>query len=136
MTDGYASIQRKWKKGDNIKVSFDMQPRVVKANENVEADRGRVAVERGPLVYCAEWPDNDFKIRNVVMSSKPVFEVQSKPETLYGINVIKTNAQTLNVNPDGKISVKDVTLTLIPYYAWAHRGQGAMAVWLQSATKF
>ena len=136
MTDGYASIQRKWKKGDNIKVSFDMQPRVVKANENVEADRGRVAVERGPIVYCAEWPDNDFKIRNVVMNSKPVFEVQNKPEMLYGINVIKTNAQTLNINPDGKISVKDVTLTLIPYYAWAHRGQGAMAVWLQSATKF
>ncbi|HPQ57008.1 MAG TPA: glycoside hydrolase family 127 protein, partial [Bacteroidales bacterium] len=58
LCDGYFCIDRKWKKGDCIELQFDMEPRVVQANEKVEADRGRVAVERGPLVYCAEWPDN------------------------------------------------------------------------------
>ena len=62
LQDGYFTIERRWKKGDKVEVHFDMEPRVVKAHAKVEADRGRVAVERGPLVYCAEWPDNDFDI--------------------------------------------------------------------------
>ena len=55
LQDGYFKIERRWKKGDKVEVHFDMEPRVVKAHAKVEADRGRVAVERGPLVYCAEW---------------------------------------------------------------------------------
>ncbi len=53
LQDGYFTIERRWKKGDKVEVHFDMEPRVVKAHAKVEADRGRVAVERGPLVYCA-----------------------------------------------------------------------------------
>lgn len=63
---GYFSISRSWKKGDVVEVHFDMEPRTVKANTKVEADRGRVAVERGPVVYCAEWPDNDFSVLSVL----------------------------------------------------------------------
>ena len=65
-----------------------MQPRVVKANEKVVADRGRVAVERGPIVYCAEWADNDFNIQNIILNRHPKFQVTEKPELLYGINEI------------------------------------------------
>lgn len=54
--NGYLTIDRKWKKNDVVEIHFDMLPRLVKANEKVAADRGRVAVERGPVVYCAEWP--------------------------------------------------------------------------------
>lgn len=127
---GYFSIDRLWKKGDVVEVHFDMEPRMVKAHEQVEADRGRVAVERGPVVYCAEWPDNSFGVMSVLMNRKPEFTVEHKSDLLYGINQIKANAQALSYDPDGRLNVKPVTLTLIPYYAWAHRGQGEMTVWL------
>lgn len=127
---GYFAINRLWKKGDVVDVHFDMEPRTVKANSKVEADRGKISVERGPLVYCAEWPDNDFSVLSVFMNRKPEFTVERKPELLYGIDELKTQAQTLGYDETGRLVTKDVTLTLIPYYAWAHRGTGEMAVWL------
>lgn len=107
-----------------------MEPRTVKANNKVEADRGRIAVERGPIVYCAEFPDNNFDIFSVFMNRNPKFEVVEKPDLLYGINQLKTGAQTLGYDDQGRLTTTDVNLTLIPYYAWAHRGSGAMEVWL------
>lgn len=127
---GYLLIDRKWKKGDVVEVHFDMKPRVVKANGKVEADRGRVAVERGPLVYCAEWPDNDFNVHNILLNQHPSFQVVERPDLLYGIHEITTDAQALSYDAAGKLAVRDVKLTLIPYYAWAHRGEGDMEVWL------
>lgn len=127
---GYLLIDRKWKKGDVVEVHFDMKPRVVKANGKVEADRGRVAVERGPLAYCAEWPDNDFNVHNILLNQHPSFQVVERPDLLYGIHEITTDAQALSYDAAGKLAVRDVKLTLIPYYAWAHRGEGDMEVWL------
>jgi len=128
---GYFNIDRKWKKGDDVEIHFDMQPRTVKADNHVEADRGRVAVERGPIVYCAEWPDNkDFNVLGVLINKNPKFEVSVEPKLLYGIDEIKTQAQTLNYSDDGKLQTHDVNLTLIPYYAWNHRGAGNMDVWM------
>ena len=127
---GYLQIDRKWKKGDVVEVHFDMEPRVVRANEKVEADRGRVSLERGPIVYCAEWPDNDFNIHTILMNQRPSIQVVDKPETLYGIRELTTDVQALSYDATGRLAVKDVKLTLIPYYAWAHRGEGDMEVWL------
>lgn len=127
---GYLQIDRKWKKGDVVEVHFDMEPRVVRANEKVEADRGRVSLERGPIVYCAEWPDNDFNIHTILMNQRPSIQVVDKPETLYGIRKLTTDVQALSYDATGRLAVKDVKLTLIPYYAWAHRGEGDMEVWL------
>lgn len=127
---GYLQIERKWRKGDVVEIRFDMQPRVVRANEKVTADRGRVAIERGPIVYCAEWPDNDFNVHNILLNQHPSFQVVDKPDLLYGIREITTDAQALSYDAAGKLAVKDVNLTLIPYYAWAHRGEGDMEVWL------
>lgn len=127
---GYLQIERKWRKGDVVEIRFDMQPRVVRANEKVIADRGRVAIERGPIVYCAEWPDNDFNVHNILLNQHPSFQVVDKPDLLYGIREITTDAQALSYDVAGKLAVKDVNLTLIPYYAWAHRGEGDMEVWL------
>ena len=59
LENGYLAISRRWKKGDVVELSLDMTPRLVAANEKVADDRGKMAVERGPLVYCAEWPDNE-----------------------------------------------------------------------------
>ncbi len=130
LKDGYFCIDRNWKKGDKVAVHFDMEPRTVKANQKVVADRGRIAVERGPLVYCAEWADNDFDVLSLITNREPKFEVVDSPELLNGIKQLKTLVQILNYDETGRLSVKDATLTLIPYYAWAHRGSGAMAVWL------
>jgi DUF1680 family protein len=130
MDKGYLCINRTWKKGDNVELHFDMEPRVIKANSKIEADSGRIAVERGPIVYCAEWPDNDFSIRSFLMSENPKFNVLNKPEMLYGINMLQTQGQSLFYDKDGLLQTKQVNITLIPYYAWAHRGDGEMTVWL------
>ena len=130
LEQGYFTISRKWKKGDKVVVHFDLEPRVVKAHAEVKADVGRIAVERGPVVYCAEWPDNPgFSVRSVLMNQEPQFTVKHSDE-LFGLDKIATKAQTLSFGKDGRLEVKDVDLTLIPYYAWCHRGSGEMAVWL------
>lgn len=128
--DGYYTIDRKWKKGDKVSLHFDMEPRIVKANSLVEADRGRIAVERGPIVYCAEWPDNDFDVLSIFVNQKPQFEVTSHPELLEGIVELTTDGQVLSYDKQGRLVVNDVKLNMIPYYAWNHRGSGNMAVWL------
>ena len=114
LQQGYCCISRHWQQGDVVEVHFDMQPRLVKANEQVEADRGMVAVQYGPLVYCAESPDNAKAIERISISPKTTFKVEWEPDKLYGINQLVTN--------DG--------VTLIPYYAWAHRGVSDMKVWI------
>ena len=78
--NGYLTIDRKWKKNDVVEIHFDMLPRLVKANEKVAADRGRVAVERGPVVYCAEWPDNDFNVHTLLMNRRPELRVVERPD--------------------------------------------------------
>lgn len=130
LKNGYFSIDRHWKKGDKVEVHFDMEPRTVRANNKVEADRGRIAVERGPIVYCAEFPDNSFDVFSVFMNRSPKFDVVENPSLLYGLNQLKTQAQILGYNDAGNLTTSNVQLTLIPYYAWAHRGSGAMSVWL------
>ena len=130
LVNGYFCIDRKWKKGDVVRVHFDMEARTVKANYRVEADRGRISVERGPIVYCAEWPDNDFDVLSILMNREPEFELVERPDLLYGLNQLVTDAQTLNYDDNGRLVAEDVKLTLIPYYAWCHRGSGSMAVWL------
>ena len=138
LNNGYFTIDRKWKKGDKVSVHFDMEPRTVKAHGKVEADRGRVAVERGPVVYCAEWPNNNFDVLSVLMNRNPKFEVENASMTIENAGVtvthpfqkIKTSVQTLSYDEKGRLIAKDQTLNMIPYYAWAHRGTGNMAVWL------
>lgn len=130
LDNGYFTIDRKWKKGDKVEVAFDMEPRLVKAHNKVEADKGRIAVERGPLVYCAEFADNDFNIRNIILNKQPELKVVERKDLLKGIDEISATAQYLSYDNEGKLEAKDVTLTLIPYYAWNHRGKGNMMVWL------
>lgn len=140
LRNGYLAISRRWKKGDVVRVHFDMQPRAVVASSKVADDRGKIAVERGPIVYCAEQADNSgFNSHHVLLSRNPVFEVNpdysirntegdGKP---FGVtSIIVTNAQEACISADGKLTSRDVRLTLIPYYAWNHRGTGYMDVWM------
>lgn len=130
LKDGYFVIDRKWKKGDKVEVHFDMEPRIVRANGKVAADKGRVAVERGPLVYCAEWPDNTCDVLNVLLNQEPRFVSGNKTVENTNVITLTTDAQTLTFGADGRLLTKDERLVLIPYYAWAHRGNGNMTVWI------
>ena len=131
----YITIDRYWKKGDKVQIHFDMEPRTVRANNKVEADRGMVAVERGPLVYCAEHPDNAFDVFSALVNQDPKFQLGKKEIAGTEVVTLTTDAQTLDFNKQGKLVVKDQTLTLIPYYAWCHRGSGKMRVWLPQDLK-
>ena len=133
--DGYLNITRKWKKGDKVQLHFDMEPRIVRANNKVVADRGMIAIERGPLVYCAEHPDNQFDIFSALVNQKPKFTLGKAEIAGTSVVTLQTDAQTLDFNKQGKLTTKDETLTLIPYYAWCHRGSGKMRVWLPQDLK-
>jgi hypothetical protein len=128
--DGYLTISRKWKKGDRVQLHFDMEPRTVRANHHVQADRGMVSIERGPIVYCAEHPDNKFDIFSALVNQEPTFRLGHSEVAGTPITTLVTDAQTLDFNKQGKLTVSDQQLTLIPYYAWCHRGSGKMRVWL------
>ena len=133
--DGYYTINRKWKKGDKVQIHFDMEARTVRANNKVEADRGMVSVERGPLVYCAEHPDNNFDIMGALLNQTPQFVLGRGEIAGTPIQTLTTSAQTLNFDKQGKLEAQDQKLTLIPYYAWCHRGSGKMRVWLPQDLK-
>lgn len=130
LKDGYFVIDRKWKSGDKINVHFDMEPRLVKANGYVAHDKGRAEIERGPLVYCAEWPDNKCDVLSVLLNQEPQYTMGETVIEGTTVKTITTDAQTLTFDDKGRLNTKDERLVLIPYYAWAHRGNGDMTVWL------
>lgn len=132
LENGYLAVSRAWKKGDVVSVHFDMTPRTVRADSHVAADRGRVAVERGPLVYCAEWPDNSFDLFHFVLDKNPQFTLTDKPQLLGGIKQLATTGSVLSYDDSGKLRSRETTLTLIPYYSWCHRSPGKMEVWIPS----
>jgi uncharacterized protein len=128
---GYVSLTRAWKKGDVIELGLPMPVRRVIANEQVEADRGRVALQRGPLVYCAEWPDNpNGQVRNLLLPDTAKLTAEFKPELLNGVMVIKSKAFGLSLDAQGKVIKNEQDFLAIPYYSWANRGRGQMMVWL------
>jgi uncharacterized protein len=136
MQKGYALLNKKWKKGDVIEVNLPMETKLIKANENLKDDIGKVAVERGPLVYCAEWKDNDGKAANIIMPPGTNFTPEFKSEILNGVEVLKTTAPVIEINKEGtSLATVNKTVTLIPYYAWANRGEGEMMIWFPSTIK-
>jgi uncharacterized protein len=130
---GYVAILRQWKAGDTIRLTLPMPVRRVVANDAVAADRGRVALERGPIVYCAEWPDNRGHVRNLVLPRGAVLKAEFKPELLKGVVQITGKGKSLSLGKDGKVRQEERMVTAIPYYAWAHRGTGEMMVWIPEA---
>jgi len=130
LDQGYFVLNREWKKGDVITIHFDMPVRTVKANDRVADDRGKLAVERGPLVYCAEAADNPFDIFRFVLSKYPEYELVDNHALLNVQKQITARGQVFGRTADGQWKLDDTRITLIPYYAWNHRGVGKMDVWL------
>ncbi len=130
LENGYAVLTRKWKKNDVIEVKLPMEVRKVVANSSVKSDIGKVALQRGPIMYCAEWIDNDGKASNIVMPANTTFTTQFKPDLLKGVEVLKARVPAVVIGSNGEsIATKIQNFMAIPYYAWANRGQGEMMLW-------
>ncbi len=128
---GFVKITRSWARGDLVEVELPMPVRRVRAQEHLKEDQGKVAFERGPLVYGFESDDNLGHVSNLVLPAAAGLEPQKRGDLLGGIVVLQGRAIAQHLSKDGKKVLRsDQVLTAIPYYAWAHRGQGEMAVWL------
>jgi len=128
---GFARIRRKWMKGDVIELNLPMPVRRVLSHEKVTENTGKVALQRGPIVYCAEWPDNKSHVLNLVVADNVGLKTEHRKDILGGVTVIRAKAVALSYGKDEKsVLKKQQDFVAIPYYAWAHRGTGEMAVWL------
>jgi hypothetical protein len=127
---GYARIERQWQKGDTIQLDLPMPIRRVVAHPELKADQGRVALQRGPIVFCLEGPDNDGQVRNLVIADEAELKSESRPDLLNGVVVITGEAQFASRYLEGTVVLAGTKrFTAIPYYAWAHRGRAPMTVW-------
>jgi len=116
---GFVHIHRKWQRGDMIDLNLPMIVQRVGAHEMVEENRGKVALQRGPLVYCFEGVDNGDRVLGCALPDEMEFSTEFHPDLLGGICVI-----------NGNVTDGSTPITAVPYYAWSHRGIGEMAVWL------
>ncbi len=131
---GYASLSRRWQAGDVVELTLPMPVRRVVAHEKVEADRDRVALQRGPIVYAAEWSDNPSgRVRNIVLPDASVLASEFRRDLLNGVQVIKGRAVGLAFDAQGKVVKRDQAFMAIPYATWANRGRGQMVVWIPRA---
>lgn len=131
---GYVTLAREWHAGDTIDLFLPMPVRRVVAHESVEADRGRVALQRGPLMFAAEWPDNpNSRVRSIVLADSTPLTSAFRPNLLTGVQVITGRATALAYDEKGAVTKTEQDFTAIPYYAWANRGRGQMIVWLPNS---
>ncbi|MDO7854478.1 glycoside hydrolase family 127 protein [Hymenobacter convexus] len=130
LRNGYAVLARKWKKNDVVEVTLPMEVRTVVAHPKVLDDAGKVALQRGPVMYCAEWKDNDGRASNIIVPAGTTFTATPKPDVLNGITELTATVPVVKIDAaNNSISTVRQTLTAIPYYAWANRGKGEMTVW-------
>ncbi|WP_433900377.1 beta-L-arabinofuranosidase domain-containing protein [Sphingobacterium puteale] len=134
--NGYVSLSRQWKKGDRVDLVLPMDVKRTIANDQVKEDRGKVVLERGPIVYCLEWPDNNGKVSNAVLTDDATVESSYQSDKLNGIVTLTMNGKSTARDPQNKIVEEDKQLTAIPYYAWANRGAGEMEVWIPRTVEY
>ncbi|MBR2940117.1 MAG: glycoside hydrolase family 127 protein [Kiritimatiellae bacterium] len=132
---GYCVIDREWKKGDIVEVAMNMPARRIKAHDKVAADRGRLAVERGPVVYCAEGVDNEGRVLDKVLAPDAKF-TRTTCNILGNVYPAFTApAVSVRRGLKGGLRKEPCTLTLVPYFAWCHRGAGEMQTWFPTEAK-
>ena len=130
---GYASIDRIWKNGDVIEVNLPMTVRRIQAHENVKDDKGKLAFERGPIVYCLEGTDQgDKHVFNKYIPEDAPFSTEYKKDMLNGVMILKGSAKEVSLNGEEK----EAPVTAIPYSTWNNRGTGEMAVWIPTSAKY
>lgn len=135
VTNGYALLDRAWKKGDRIELNLPMDVRKVVADAQIKNNIGKVALQRGPVMYCAEWADNQGKVSNIIVPANTGFSAAFKPELLNGVETIRATVPVVLIGNDETVITQRREVTFIPYCAWANRGKGEMMVWFPAAVK-
>ncbi|GAB2864105.1 glycoside hydrolase family 127 protein [Hymenobacter ruber] len=128
LQNGYAVLARKWRKGDVVDLMLPMEVRRVLANAQVKDDLGKVALQRGPVIYCAEWKDNNGKTSNLIVPAGAAFSTAFQPALLNGVMTLTATVPAVEVEATSVRTVPQAFMA-IPYYAWANRGKGEMTVW-------
>lgn len=137
--DGYAQLCRVWQLGDVVELSLPMKARRVWANQNVREDAGKVAVQRGPMVFCLEEVDNGKDLHRLLLPRDSAFTEQFEPELLKGVMTLRCKGieekgeQAALYTYAPPRAARERELLFVPYYAWANRGEGEMTVWLRDA---
>jgi len=141
MFDGYVYIIKTWENNDEINIYFEMPVEIMTANPSVRENIGKVAIMRGPIVYCLEEEDNGRDLYSVYLSENPEFTYEYEKDLLEGVVTIEGNGKILlkkNWDEDSlyksnaEIKFEDKKLKWIPYYSWANRNPGEMIVWLRN----
>jgi DUF1680 family protein len=144
VADGWLHIERDWKPGDELVLDLPLEPRFTRADPRVDADRGLVAVERGPLVYCIEAVDHPGqRLDDLVVDphsqpelAKPI--AQLGPVAILRLQATRRSRRQDSWWPYAAISTPpestagSTALIAVPYYAWGNRGEGPMRVWLRA----
>jgi uncharacterized protein len=137
VTRGYATIRRRWRKGDVVALRLPMPPERLYADPRVRMDVGRTALRRGPLIYCVEEADNPGgSVQTLTLPRDAAIELERREDLLGGIVTLRAAAKRLLFGPDSLLyscsppASRDTMLTAIPYFLWANREPGSMQVWL------
>ncbi|MCR3761602.1 glycoside hydrolase family 127 protein [Clostridium felsineum] len=141
--DGYAYISRKWEDSDKVNLNLLMEVQEIKANPYVKDDFGKVAIQRGPIVYCLEQEDNGKDLHLIKLPKNVQYKCEFDSELLLGVVKIKARGEKFIVKDDWGESLyssddnedlyEEKVLTFIPYYSWANRNDGEMRVWIKKA---
>jgi DUF1680 family protein len=142
--NGYLPLRREWRRGDCVELDLDVSPRLTLPHPRIESAAGCVAIERGPIVYCLEHADNS-SVLDVNLDAESALTDVWRSDLLGGVMSVSANGQMHDVSPwDGATFLpyssnvdnppEPATLTAIPYFAWANRGQGPMRVWIPAAS--
>ncbi len=124
--NGYAVIKKEWKKGDRLQMDLPMKVNKVIANHALKEDNNKVALQRGPVMYTAEWVDNNGRVSDLSIPRNATFTPQFDGGLLNGVTVLKGEVVRKDSLANGS---SKVMLTVIPYYSWANRCKGEMQVW-------
>ncbi len=129
--NGYAVIDREWKKNDVVEMNLPMNVRRIVSRPEVKQDAGRVAIERGPIVYCVEGADNNKKALNIMLPDNARFNVKDFTILNEKVKAVNFSAPVVSISDDGlNVHTEKKEIAAIPYYAWCNRGQNEMEVWI------
>ena len=131
MENGYMIINRDWKKGDVVTYELPMQTNKIIAREELKQDSNRIAIQRGPIVYCIEGADNSGKAWNVIIPSNTKFETIDYKVLDEPVKALAADVPIVSVGADGlSLNTENKKIIAIPYYTWANRGRNQMQVWM------
>jgi uncharacterized protein len=135
--NGYAVISRTWSEGDVVDFNLPMDIRRIRSHPEVAANEGKVALQRGPLVYCAEWPEfDDNSVLDIIMAEDAPLTHEFRDDMLEGVTVLEGRVNGSRRLLDGGVETYEKDFTAIPYYAWAHRGPGEMMIWFATSQEY